>query len=578
MTALSPALSPALSGAIWREVARHEGIAGSAAALAALLRPAMPLVWLMVLRWDGARGRLETAAHVGPVPPLPRQDLPTPRRDALLSWAAARAVTDWYSREATMLSRLCVPAGVTGRVLAGPLCAGEALIGLLLIGVTEPVDIRANEMSADIKESRKIGSDGIEASMAGRRLQPPPVIEQRLHSIRYEAPRSTAADVEKAQVSALTEPFSVALQNDQRLHELARLREAAEQDRSALLTRLAREDVSDAIVGTERGLREVMNRVGQVAPTDAPVLILGETGAGKEVVARAIHARSRRSSGPFLRVNCGAIPSELIDSELFGHEKGSFTGAISQRKGWFERADGGTLFLDEVAELPPAAQVRLLRVLQDGSFQRVGGQETHTVDVRIVAATHRDMAGMIRDGQFRQDLWYRISVFPVLLPALRDRRGDIPALARHFAHRAGLRLYGRALEPEEADLPLLSAYGWPGNVRELAAVIERAAILGNGHALHVAPALGQPPALLIPTPGAAPRSTDRPEDDRALLSQALERSLGRIEGPFGAAAALGVNPNTLRSRLRRLGIDWSRYRRSATCTGTLKALPYQERT
>ena len=336
---------------------------------------------------------------------------------------------------------------------------------------------------------------------------------------------------------------------------MARLREAAEQDRTALLTRLARQDVSDAIVGAERGLHEVMERVAQVSRTDAPVLILGETGAGKEVVARAIHSQSRRARGPFLRVNCGAIPSELVDSELFGHEKGSFTGAIAQRKGWFERADGGTLFLDEVAELPAAAQVRLLRVLQDGGFQRVGGEDTHTVDVRIVAATHRDMTRLVREGGFRQDLWYRISVFPIVLPALRDRRGDIPAMAEHFAARAGLRLFGRPLSPTPADVLLLTAYEWPGNVRELASVIERAAILGNGQTLQIAPALGVVPGS---SPGPAPSrpASDGPEE----IEAALRRCRGRIEGPFGAAVALGINPHTLRSRMRRFGIDWGRFR------------------
>jgi transcriptional regulator with GAF, ATPase, and Fis domain len=357
-------------------------------------------------------------------------------------------------------------------------------------------------------------------------------------------------------VAALADPFAVALLNDARLHDLARVREAAEADRRALLDRLGRQDVAGTVVGEDAGLRDVMERVGQVAPTDAPVLILGETGAGKEVVARAVHTRSRRAKGPFLRVNCGAIPSELVDSELFGHEKGSFTGAIAQRKGWFERADGGTLFLDEVAELPAAAQVRLLRVLQDGTFERVGGQSSRAVDVRIVAATHRDMAAMVRAGGFRQDLWYRVSVFPLLLPALRDRRGDIGPLARHFAAAAGDRLFGRPLVPTPADVALLEGYDWPGNVRELASVIERAAILGGGQRLELTTALGV-------LPSDAPRADaggPDPADDPAAIEAALTRAHGRIEGPFGAAKILGINPYTLRSRMRRLGIDWARWR------------------
>jgi transcriptional regulator with GAF, ATPase, and Fis domain len=492
-------MSPLL-GSLWREVARHREIEESVAALARLLRSAVPYSWLLVRRWDAERCRLETVAQsglrVGAEPPAA---LPTPHRDALLGWAGRRACEAWIRREDSALARCLLPQGVSAPFSAVPLHVGDHFVGVLLLGTTA-LDARH-------------------------------VIEEAC------------------------EPFAVALENDSRVHELARLREAAEQDRTALLTRLARQDVSDAIVGAERGLHEVMERVAQVARTDAPVLILGETGAGKEVVARAIHAQSRRERGPFLRVNCGAIPSELVDSELFGHEKGSFTGAIAQRKGWFERADGGTLFLDEVAELPAAAQVRLLRVLQDGGFQRVGGERTHTVDVRIVAATHRDMTRLIRDGAFRQDLWYRISVFPILLPALRDRREDIPAMAEHFATRAGVRLFGRTLSPTPADVALLTAYEWPGNVRELASVIERAAILGNGQTLRIAPALGVVPGSTSP---AAPSRA--PSDGREAIEAALRRCRGRIEGPFGAAVALGINPHTLRSRMRRFGIDWGRFR------------------
>lgn len=251
------------------------------------------------------------------------------------------------------------------------------------------------------------------------------------------------------------------------------------------------------IIGHAGGLRDVIERVQQVARTDAPVLLLGETGSGKEVVARAVHALSQRRAGPVLRVNCGAIPSELVDSELFGHEKGSFTGAVDTRKGWFERASGGTLFLDEVAELPPAAQVRLLRVLQDGSYERVGGGKTLQADVRIVAATHRDLADLVRSGQFRQDLWYRIAIFPIHLPPLRERMEDLPELARRFAESAGERVGVRRLSPTDQDLHLLRQYDWPGNVRELAAVIERAAILGHGKTLQIQSAL----ALSLPNTG-----------------------------------------------------------------------------
>jgi transcriptional regulator with GAF, ATPase, and Fis domain len=366
----------------------------------------------------------------------------------------------------------------------------------------------------------------------------------------------------------LVEPFAAGLHNDFRLRELNTLREAAEAENRALLTRLGRHTVSDTIVGAEAGLAGVMERVQLVARSEAPVLILGETGTGKEVVARAIHARSKRAQGPMIRVNCGAIPPELVDSELFGHERGSFTGATDTRKGWFERADGGTLFMDEIGELPPAAQVRLLRVLQDGTFERVGGQTTLTVNVRVVAATHCDLHVLAGQGMFRQDLWYRISVFPIHLPPLRDRVADIPALATHFALKAAKRLGLPPALPTPDDMRSLTVYNWPGNVRELASVIERAAILGGGRRLEIAKALGsgQPtPSPAEPMDPSIPPAAESPTltlDSIAArhIESALKASHGRIEGPFGAAKALGINPQTLRSRMRKLGINWRQFR------------------
>jgi hydrogenase-4 transcriptional activator len=359
-------------------------------------------------------------------------------------------------------------------------------------------------------------------------------------------------------------PLAFALSHDRLVHAVERLEEAVEADRRALSQPL---DVAASIIGAETGLREVMDRVELVAATDAPVLILGETGSGKEVVARAVHAGSPRRNGPVMRVNCGAIPPDLIDSELFGHERGSFTGAVSDRKGWFERADGGTLFLDEVAELSLGAQVRLLRILQDGSFEKVGGQRTQTADVRLVAATHRDLGTLVAERRFREDLYYRINIFPIRLPPLRERRQDIPALAGHFARRAGLRLGASPLMLTADDVELLLAYDWPGNVRELAAVVERAAILGNGRRLDLQRALGTTPAVGLPT-RAGPPSLPEPDAPFATLDQAMTMHLeaalsktgGRIEGPTGAAKLLGINPHTLRARMRKLRVDWTRFR------------------
>jgi len=384
----------------------------------------------------------------------------------------------------------------------------------------------------------------------------------------------------------LLEPIAAAIEHDRRIHELSRLREAAEAENRALRTRLQRTDISASVIGAERGLKDVLERVAKVAVTDAPVLIVGETGAGKEVIARAIHERSTRASGPIVRVNCGAIAPDLVDSELFGHEKGSFTGATGTHRGWFERADGGTLFLDEIGELSLSVQVRLLRVLQDGTFQRVGGQRALSCDVRIVAATHRNLEAMVAERTFRQDLWYRIGVFPIRLPSLRERPQDIPDLAAHFAIAAGKRLGAGPLALSREDVELLVGYDWPGNVRELAAVIERAAILGDGRRLDVRGSFGVAPTRRSePTPiqhqrdGATPSSSSAasaPHADpapiprkafqtleatqRAHVEHALDATRGRIEGAHGAAALLGVNPHTLRSRMRKLGIDWQGFR------------------
>ncbi|MBN1675140.1 MAG: sigma-54-dependent Fis family transcriptional regulator [Kiritimatiellae bacterium] len=372
----------------------------------------------------------------------------------------------------------------------------------------------------------------------------------------------------RALAQACVEPLGVALGNDRRWREMRALQEAAEAERQSLLNRLGRRKLGDTIVGAEAGLQAVMERVRLVARSDVPVLIFGETGSGKELIARAIHHGSPRAAHAFIRVNCGAIAPELMDSELFGHERGAFTGAVQMRRGWFERADRGTLFLDEIGDLPAAAQVRLLRILQDGWFARVGAEQALHVDVRVVAATHRDLAQMVALGRFREDLWYRLAVFPIILPPLRERQEDIPALARHFAERAATRFGLRCVLPTAEDIGLLSAYAWPGNVREFATVIDRAAILGDGEQLEVAKALGfaagapgppkAPPAApqaAVPAAGIVPLA----EAIRACIEMALRASRGRVDGAHGCARLLGVNPNTLRAKMRKLGIDRRRF-------------------
>lgn len=321
----------------------------------------------------------------------------------------------------------------------------------------------------------------------------------------------------------------------------------------------------ERLIGGDTGLAAVMTRARIVSRSAAPVLLFGETGTGKEIIARSIHEHSPFRSGPFRRVNCGAIPAELIDSELFGHEQGSFTGAVSRRKGWFEQADGGTLFLDEVGELPLAAQVRLLRVVQDSELVRVGGERPIKVNIRIVAATHRDLPSMVEQQTFREDLYYRLSVFPIVIPPLRDRPSDIRAFAEYFAERAANRFGLRQVPITDDDVRLLAEYRWPGNVREMAAVMDRAVLIGQGRTLNVAGALGQGAKASAPAsarPSDTPPARIAPLDVviRQHIEAALEATSGRVEGTHGAARLLKINPHTLRARMRKLKIDWRLFR------------------
>jgi len=325
-----------------------------------------------------------------------------------------------------------------------------------------------------------------------------------------------------------------------------------------------REEVTAALgmgefVGESQALQHVLRQVQLVAPTDAAVLITGESGTGKELVARAIHDRSPRKSRAMIKVNCSAVPDALFESEFFGHAKGAFTGALSDRPGRFELADRGTLFLDEIGEVPLPMQAKLLRVLQEGEFERVGETRTRKVDVRIVAATNRDLKREVEAGRFREDLFYRLSVFPIPIPPLRERREDIPALARHFIARSAQRLNRRTPRLTPAVSSLLVGHDWPGNVRELQNVVERAVILAQGGPLHIQLQPSQrsmPIAVSHPTPE-SPRPATRDElrrQERESIVHALGLTKGKIFGADGAAALLGMKPTTLASRIKALGI------------------------
>jgi formate hydrogenlyase transcriptional activator len=311
----------------------------------------------------------------------------------------------------------------------------------------------------------------------------------------------------------------------------------------------------ERIIGDSPALEAVLEQVERVAPTDSTVLIQGETGTGKELIAHAIHNISSRCGRPFVRVNCAAIPLDLLESELFGHEKGAFTGAIVQKIGRFELADKGTLFLDEVGDIPPALQPKLLRVLQEQEFERLGSTRTHKVDVRLVAATHRDLTVMVNRGEFRSDLYYRLNVFPVMLPPLRERHEDIPALIEHFVGIYGRRMGREIQHIPAATLSALTSYHWPGNIRELQNLIERAVILSNDGVLpNPLPTL---PAgtVTVFAPAASPAGTTLKDSERKLILRTLEAVGWVIGGPKGAATRLGLKRTTLIHKMQKLGIS-----------------------
>src|ERR1700756_2399159 len=334
----------------------------------------------------------------------------------------------------------------------------------------------------------------------------------------------------------------------------------------ALREEIEHSSMFEEIVGSSEAVRRVLAQLSKVAPTDSTVLISGETGTGKELIARAIHSRSIRSTRAFIRVNCAAISASLIASELFGHERGSFTGAHQRRLGRFESADGGTIFLDEVGEIPPETQVALLRVLQEHEFERVGGNQTVPVDVRVLTATNKDLRAAVADGTFRQDLFYRLNVFPIQVPALRDRVDDIPLLVEYLVDRYAKKAGKRIRSVSKNTLDLFQGYHWPGNIRELQNVVERAVVLCEGETFCVDPSWLAPasssPTSPNPTTQTIPLVADLAERERAMIEHALREAEGRISGPTGAAAKLGIPRQTLESKIRKLGVNRHRFRTS----------------
>jgi formate hydrogenlyase transcriptional activator len=341
---------------------------------------------------------------------------------------------------------------------------------------------------------------------------------------------------------------------------LRHIEERGHEETLTLSREVDRASVFEDIVGASAPIRSVQSQISKVAPTDSTVLITGETGTGKELVAGAIHKRSQRSTRPFIRVNCAAIPASLLASELFGHEKGAFTGAVQRQRGRFELADSGTIFFDEIGELPVETQVALLRVLQEREFERVGGGQSIPVDVRVIAATNRDLKAAVAEGAFRSDLFYRIDVFPVRVPPLRERPDDIPLLVASFVQRLN-RSAGRTIRGvTKASLDLLLSYSWPGNIRELQNVIERAVIVSDSDILAV-----DERWLRDEVAGDAPSHSSLAETltvtQKTQIEAALAETKGRVSGPVGAAAKLGVHPSTLESKIRSLRIDKNVFKR-----------------
>ena len=374
-------------------------------------------------------------------------------------------------------------------------------------------------------------------------------------AIGYLARRTITPD-EFEVLGIFADQAAMAIKSAYLFRDLARAKDRLEIENEYLQDELRGDAAFDHIIGQSASLRAVLRKVRQVSEVETTVLIMGETGTGKELIARAIHEASPRKDRPLIKINCGAIPQGIVESELFGHEKGAFTGAIQKRIGRFELADRGTLFMDEVGELPLDTQVKLLRVLQEQEFERVGSARPMKVDVRLIAATNRDLEQEVAEGRFRSDLFYRLNVFPIRIPPLRERAGDIPVLVDHFLAQFQRKMGKTLTRVDDRSMEQLQRYAWPGNIRELQNVLERACVLANGPVVSVGETLrsitNATPSSGVP---ALPPLQTLEDSERAHIKRALAAAGGRVHGALGAAELLGINPSTLRSRMQKLGIS-----------------------
>lgn len=361
----------------------------------------------------------------------------------------------------------------------------------------------------------------------------------------------------------VSEIVSIAVSNALAFEEINALKEQLQAENRLLQDEIVQRSIFEEIVGSSQALRSVLTSIDRVGPTDSTVLITGETGTGKELIAHAIHRRSQRSGRALVKVNCAALPKELIASELFGHEKGAFTGALQQRIGRFEAANGGTIFLDEIGELTPEMQIALLRILQEKEFERVGGNRTIQADVRVITATNRDLQREVNDGRFRADLYYRLNVFPIHSPALRERNDDIAILVDYFISRFATRMGKRINKIDRRTMEAMQTYSWPGNIRELQNVIERGVILADGEVFRLEAGTLPEEVVTTVSDSTAPETSTTRDHQKAQIEAILRATRGRISGPDGAAARLGVPASTLESRIKALRINKHLFRASS---------------